>query len=41
MRGGISVNDLLYSYSAEDRTMIYNVIKENIEATKEARMPLL
>ena len=41
MRGGVTVNDLLYQYSAEDRGMIYNVIKENIEATKESKMPLL
>ena len=41
MRGGVTVNDLLYNYSAEDRSMIYNVIKENIEATKESKMPLL
>lgn len=41
MRGGVTINDLLFHYSAEDRTMMYNIIKENIEATKESRMPLL
>jgi len=41
MRGGVSVDDLLHIYSFEDREMIYNVIKENIETTKETRMPLL
>ncbi len=41
MRGGVSVNDLLLTYSFEDRDMLYNVIKENIKATKENKMPLL
>jgi len=41
MRGGVTINDLLHVYSHEDREMIYNVINENIEMTKETRMPLL
>jgi thiamine monophosphate synthase len=41
MRGGVTVSQLLEQYSYEDRGMIYNVIKENVEATKETRMPLL
>lgn len=41
MRGGITVNDLLYNYSYEDREAAYAVIKENIEATKESKMSLL
>jgi len=41
MRGGVSVEDLLHLYSHEDRNMIYNVINENIENTKETRMPLI
>jgi hypothetical protein len=41
MRGGVSVNDLLHTYSFEDREMMYKVINENIETTKETRMPLL
>jgi uncharacterized protein YcfL len=41
MRGGVTVQELLTIYSMEDREMIYNVIKDNIEATKETRMPLL
>jgi hypothetical protein len=41
MRGGVTVSELLDQYSYEDRDMIYNVIKDNIEATKETRMPLL
>lgn len=41
MRGGVSVNDLLHTYSHDDREMINKIINENIEATKEAQMPLL
>lgn len=41
MRGGVSVNDLLYILSHEDRLIMYNIIEENIELTKESRMPLL
>lgn len=41
MRGGITVNDLLYTYSFEDREVAYVIIKENMEATKVTQMPLL
>jgi uncharacterized membrane-anchored protein YitT (DUF2179 family) len=41
MRGGVSVNDLLHTYSYEDRQMLYTVINENIETTKETRLPLI
>lgn len=41
MRGGVTMDELLHLYSFEDRDMIYNVINENIETTKETRMPLL
>jgi hypothetical protein len=41
MRGGVTVNDLLNIYSYEDREMIYNVINDNIENTKETRLPLI
>ena len=41
MRGGVTVDELLQLYSFEDRDMIYNVINENIETTKETQMPLL
>lgn len=41
MRGGITVNDLLYSFSHDDRTAAYAVIKENIEATKNTGMNLV
>ena len=41
MRGGVTVNDLLHTYSYEDRQFIYAVISENVEATRESNMPLL
>jgi hypothetical protein len=41
MRGGVTVNDLLTVYTAEDRDFIYTIINENIEATKASQMPLL
>jgi hypothetical protein len=41
MRGGVTVNDLLHIYSAEDREFIYNVINDNIETTKLSGLPLI
>jgi len=41
MRGGVSINDLLYSYSYEDRQAIYTVINENMETTKETQLPFI
>lgn len=41
MRGGVNSFDLFYNYSYEDRQIIYEIIKDNIEATKNAKMPLL
>jgi len=41
MRGGINVNDLLYTLGSEDRNIMYDIIKDNIELTKVSRMPLL
>lgn len=41
MRGGVTVDQLLHQYSYDDRESIYIVIKENIETSKEARMPLI
>lgn len=41
MRGGINVNDLLYTLGSEDRDIMYDIIKDNIELTKVSRMPLL
>jgi hypothetical protein len=41
MRGGVTVNDLLYLYSYEDREMISKIIKENIEITEKTQLPLV
>lgn len=41
MRGGVSYADLLDRFGPEDREAMSNVIKENIENTKESRLPLI
>lgn len=41
MRGGVTLQDLLHIYSYDDRLAMYEVIKENVELTKTAQMPLL
>jgi hypothetical protein len=41
MRGGVSSQDLFHIYSFEDRQIINNIIKENIELTKKSGLPLL
>lgn len=41
MRGGVTIQELLHVYSADDRDSMYTVIKENVETTKESGMPLL
>lgn len=41
MRGSVSVNDLLHLYGQEERNIINQIAKDNIEATREAKMPLL
>jgi|TARA_B100000085_G_scaffold4655_1_gene4201 hypothetical protein len=41
MRGGITVDKLLYDTDIEDQEIISKIIKDNIENTKNARMPLL
>ena len=41
MRGGITVNDLLFNYGFEDREAAYAIINENIENTKTTQMPLI
>jgi hypothetical protein len=41
MRGGVTANDLLYLYGFEDRELMYKIIKENIDATSAAQMPLI
>jgi hypothetical protein len=41
MRGGVSAYELLHAYSYEDRSIMNGIIKDNIEATKAAKMPLV
>lgn len=41
MRGGVTSYELFHVYSHEDRTIINNIIKDNIEATKAAKIALL
>jgi len=41
MRGGVSINDLMDRYTSEDRDIMYNIIKENIETTKKTQLPLI
>jgi hypothetical protein len=41
MRGAVSTEDLLHIYSFEDRQIIAEIAKENIELTKESRLPLM
>ena len=41
MRGGVTVNYLMDLYSFEDREIFYKIISDNIEATKNAQMPLI
>jgi hypothetical protein len=41
MRGSVQLNDLYDRYSSDDRAGMYDVIKDNIETTKNSQMPLL
>jgi hypothetical protein len=41
MRGGVNSFDLFHIYSSQDRKIMSSIIKENIEATKNSKMPLL
>lgn len=41
MRGGVGMEELLHTYSYEDRAMINSIINDNIKTTIESRMPLL
>ena len=35
MRGGVKADELFYMYSYEDRNIMNNIIKENIDLTKK------
>jgi hypothetical protein len=41
MRGGVSSEDLFHRYSYEDRNLLNELIKDNIEATKKSGLPLI
>ena len=41
MRGGVSSQDLFHIYSYEDRGLMSELIKENLETVKTTRLPLL
>lgn len=41
MRGGVNINDLFHTYSSEDLNIMADIIKDNIETTKNAQMPLV
>ena len=41
MRGGVSSLDLLHYYTRDDRIVMNEIIKENIEFTQKSGMPLL
>lgn len=41
MRGGVNSQDLFYIYSYEDRQIMNQIVKDNIETTKKTNMPLL
>lgn len=38
MRGGVSIDDV-YALSYEDRSLIGDIVKENLETTKKTGMP--
>lgn len=41
MRGGVSSDDLFWKYSVEDREILNNIIKENIETTNKTGLSLI
>jgi hypothetical protein len=41
MRGGVQLNDLLDRYSHDDRSLMYEVINDNIKSSQENQMPLI
>jgi hypothetical protein len=41
MRGGVSSYDLFHTYSRDDRVIMNEVIKDNIDLTKKSGLPLL
>lgn len=41
MRGGVSSHELFHVYSYEDRTILNEIVKNNIELTKKSGMPII
>lgn len=41
MRGGVNSEDLLHVYTVEDRKIMNEIIKENIENTKKSKLSLI
>lgn len=41
MRGGVTAQELFHIYSYEDRVIINDIIKSNIELTKKSGLPLM
>lgn len=41
MRGGVTAQDLFHIYSADDRAILNDIIKTNIENTKKSGLPLM
>lgn len=41
MRGGVSSEALFHVYSYEDRKIMNEIVKENIETTKNSRLALI
>jgi hypothetical protein len=41
MRGGVNSDDLFHKYSYEDRVIINEIVKDNIEITKKTGMNLI
>jgi hypothetical protein len=41
MRGGVSINDLMHTYSHEDRTIMYKIIADNMELSKVMQQPFV
>lgn len=41
MRGGVTSYELFHCFSRDDRVVINEIIKDNIDLTKKSGMPLL
>jgi hypothetical protein len=41
MRGGVGIDDLLFTLSKEDLTLMGSIIEENIELTQKSGLPLV